>query len=193
MEVRSVLRRLQFEFWYYFRPPWDTGVSPPELISYLDTHTPGHAIDLGCGTGTNALTMIGRGWSVVGVDFSPSAIRRARRKLKAAGLDAQLVVADLTAPLKVAGPFDFALDVGCFHSLDGRQEYLLNLAALLRMGGHWLMYGFLPTEERALGVAETDLDSIRQKGFELLQRANGYDGSSRPSAWFLFEKARDAQ
>ena len=48
-----MMRKLFFEWRYLVgRAPWDTGVSPPELLSFIDTHTAGRAIDLGCGTGS---------------------------------------------------------------------------------------------------------------------------------------------
>ncbi len=34
-------RGLRFNLFYFGRPPWDTGVSPPELIAYLQSATPG--------------------------------------------------------------------------------------------------------------------------------------------------------
>ena len=52
-----MLRRLNFTFWYYFHPPWDSGISPPELLEFIEQHPAGRAIDLGCGTGTNVVTL----------------------------------------------------------------------------------------------------------------------------------------
>ena len=59
---------------------WDTGITPPELLALLETLEPGTALDLGCGTGTNAIELASRGWFVTGVDFSSLAIDNARRK-----------------------------------------------------------------------------------------------------------------
>ena len=54
--MRKFIRRLTFSLWYYFNPPWDSGISPPELLDFLEGRSSGHAIDLGCGTGTNVIT-----------------------------------------------------------------------------------------------------------------------------------------
>ncbi len=70
-----MLRRLEFDLWYLFRPPWDSGISPPELFEFMAGHAPGRAIDLGCGTGTNVVTLATHGWQVIGLDFSPRAVR----------------------------------------------------------------------------------------------------------------------
>ena len=57
-----MIHRLLFELRYLLGfAPWDTGVSPPELIRLIDTHSAGHALHIGCGTGTNAITLAERG------------------------------------------------------------------------------------------------------------------------------------
>ena len=61
------------------RAPWDTQVTPPEVVALIEGEgcLAGRALDLGCGTGTNCIYLAHRGWQVVGVDFSAVAIRRA--------------------------------------------------------------------------------------------------------------------
>ena len=54
---KKIKRFLDFNLRYLGDPPWDTGVSPPELINFLQTAEPGRALDLGCGSGTNLLTL----------------------------------------------------------------------------------------------------------------------------------------
>ena len=46
----------------------------------------GSVLDAGCGTGETALYLAGRGHAVVGIDFAPAAIARARVKAAARGL-----------------------------------------------------------------------------------------------------------
>jgi SAM-dependent methyltransferase len=183
----GILRRLTFLLWYYFNPPWDSGISPPELLEFLDEHEPGRAIDLGCGTGTNVVTLAKRGWRVTGVDFIPRAIRIAKRKVKQAGVHADLQVGDVTRLKGITGPFDFALDLGCFHGLgEKKADYLSELDQFLVPGGHWLMYGFFALET-GFGLAETDLEMI-QSQFTLVSRQDGFDRRERKSAYFLFQK-----
>lgn len=47
---------------------------------------PGRALDLGCGEGADALWLAERGWQVVGVDISETALSRAAAEAKARGL-----------------------------------------------------------------------------------------------------------
>ena len=44
----------------------------------LAHHRPGRGVDLGSGEGRNAVWLADRGWEMVGVDFSPVALERAR-------------------------------------------------------------------------------------------------------------------
>jgi cyclopropane fatty-acyl-phospholipid synthase-like methyltransferase len=188
--MKNILRRLTFSLWYYFNPPWDSGISPPELLDFIETHSPGKAIDIGCGTGTNVITLAKAGWGVTGVDFAPRAIRTARRKAKAAGIEAELHVRDATNLKGISGPFDLALDMGCFHSLgDKKADYLCELDRILAPGGHWLMYGFFNSsaDQTQTGLAEADLDLI-PASMTLVWRQDGFDKREKPSAWFLFQK-----
>jgi SAM-dependent methyltransferase len=183
-----MFRSLRFDLAYLFRPPWDTGVSPPELLDYVAAHAPGRAVDLGCGSGTNIVTLGRNGWEVTGVDLSTWALRLARQKLDQAGLAAALLPRDLSKTIEPLGPFDLALDIGCFHAVTSRRRYLDNLVSMLRRGGHWLMYGFIRTEGTQFGVDELDVSAARSRGLRLTSRTDGFERKARPSAWFQFEK-----
>jgi len=189
--VSNFLRRLTFSLWYYFKPPWDSGISPPELLDFMGKHPPGKAIDIGCGTGTNVITLAQAGWQVTGVDFVPRAINIARRKTKKAGVKAELHVRDATHLKDIHGPFDLALDMGCFHSIGDRKAgYLSELERILAPEGYWLMYGFFNPNSASgsPGLVEADLDSL-PAWMSLLWRQDGFDRGQRNSAWFLFQKS----
>ncbi len=132
---------------YLFRPPWDTGQPPQALARLVESGElpPGRAIDLGCGTGTSVVYLAQHGFEVTGVDLAPRAIAKARRKACAAGVSASLLVGDVIHLPEVAGPFDLAIDIGCFHSLPPhwRSAYVKTLMHLLPVGGHYLLWCFL--------------------------------------------------
>src|SRR5512139_2762941 len=90
-------RRWLFNLWYFQRPPWDSGISPPELMEFIRSSQPGRALDLGCGTGTNIISLAKNGWQVTGVDFASHAISIARRKAQSEGVTADLRVSDVTS------------------------------------------------------------------------------------------------
>ena len=82
---------------------------------------PCRAIDLGCGSGANALFLGAHGFDVVGVDFSPVAIRKARQRALPAGQRVRFVLADLTTPSlgEAEGRYDLLVDYGTLDDLTG--------------------------------------------------------------------------
>lgn len=193
--MERVKRWLEFNRWYLRRnrPPWDTGVSPPELYAFIAAHPPGRALDLGCGTGTNVVTLAQHGWQVTGVDFAIKAIAEARRKARAANVRADLRVGDVTRLNGVSGPFDLILDIGCFHGLPpaGQMAYAHNVKRLLAGDGTFLLYVMFKDDLRSgrSGVAESDLLRFRPE-LRLVARTDSVDTArGRPSAWLTYEKA----
>lgn len=176
---------------YFRRPPWDTGITPPELLEFIQTHRSGRAIDLGCGTGTNVITLVRAGWEVTGVDFAPRAIKMARQKLNEASIRARLLIRDVTKLQGINGPFDLAFDLGCFHGIlqDRKPDYLEELDRLLAPNGFWLMYGFLKSDplQTGSGLLDADIDLISSR-LTLLSRRDGFDQGDKRSAWFLYQK-----
>lgn len=185
-----MLRRLTFNLWYFRNPPWDSGVSPPELLEFIRTHPAGRAIDLGCGTGTNVITLARAGWQVTGVDFAPKAVAVARRKIRKENVRADLHVGDVTKLKHIPNTFDLALDIGCFHSLTqkGKQDYVDQLDRILAPNGFWLLYSFLSPDslQSSLGLAEAEINTISSR-LNLISRQDGFEKQKKPSAWFLFQ------
>ncbi|SER91732.1 Methyltransferase domain-containing protein [Propionibacterium cyclohexanicum] len=110
---------------------------------------PGRALDLACGEGADAIWLARRGWTVTGVDISPSATRRARKGAEDAGLtpaQCRFITADLS---QWSGDGTFDLVSSCFmHSpvaLD-RTSILRRMAQLVAPAGHLLVisHGAMP-------------------------------------------------
>lgn len=70
----------------YFRMPWEVGPRQ-EVVGLVENGriAPCRAIDLGCGTGANAVFLAQQGFEVTGVDCAASAIENARRRADSAG------------------------------------------------------------------------------------------------------------
>ncbi len=188
----SLLKRLSFALAYYRRPPWDTGIAPPEVEAFIAERPPGRALDLGCGTGASSLALAKAGWQVTGIDFVPRAIAIARQRAARENLAVDFRVGNVVhlPPALFALPHDLILDIGCFHSLSTgeRVHYLHNLDRLLAPGGTWLLYAFLQTDDRRQpGIHPADLE-IAALHLSLVRRQDGIDRKERPSAWFWFEK-----
>ena len=188
----SFRRWWTFNRWYWRRvpPPWDTGISPPELIAFINSHPPGRALDLGCGTGTNAITLAQHGWQVTGVDFAWRAIQIARRKAGAAGMRVDFRLADVTRLDWLRGPFDLIFDLGCFHGLSasGRSAYARHIQRLLSPTGAFLLYVMFKNDPQAsrVGIIPADLSCFTPM-LVLIHRADGLDAACGcPSAWLTY-------
>ena len=176
------------------QPPWDTEVTPPEVIELVEGGDlpPGRALDLGCGTGTNSIYLARHGWEVVGVDFSVLAIRRARRKARQARVDCQFHHGDVTDLSFLADPFDLALDIGCLHSLSPEAwgRYAAEVARLVRPGGLYLLYAFAPRPDRSIprGIAPEEVRNLFTPAFAVEREEGGKDPSGPRSAWYWLRR-----
>ena len=184
-----MFRRLWFAFTYRFtKPRWDTGITPPEVVDLIEKQQlpAGRALDLGCGTGTNVLYLAQHSWKVIGVDFVGQAIDTAKRKAGHAHLAAEFFQGDVTQLDFLSPPFDFALDIGCFHSIPAnrRPAYIAGLARLVRPGGIFLCYAFKP-ETPLGGLAVEEMQRLFGSDFESVKVEHG---QGMPSAWYTFAR-----
>ena len=142
-------RRLSYAYAYRTgRTPWDTGVTPPEVVDLIegpDALVPGRALDLGCGSGTNVGYLAAHGWTATGVEADRRAVDAAERRLSTAN-GAQVFRGDVTrlGDLPVDGPFDLVLDIGCFHSIAParRDAYASGVAGRTAPGATLFVFGF---------------------------------------------------
>jgi SAM-dependent methyltransferase len=186
-----MVRKLFFTLQYWLKnPPWDTGITPPELFDFLDEKSPGYALDLGCGTGTNVLTIAKYGWQVTGIDFVPRAIQIARRKANKADLEERVnFLVGNVLDLELDIQFDLILDIGCFHSIygDDVHRYAKTIFNHLKAGGSLLLYVHKKVDSLpGHGSAEADLEVLGDT-LSLVDRQDSME-SYRPSAWLRFEK-----
>ncbi len=146
--------RLTYE---HGKPRWDTEVAPEPLVGLVGSLSPGRFLDLGCGTGTTAVRLAGMGWEVLGIDYVPAAVERARRRAEEAGVTAEFRLGDVT---RLDGAvqerrYDLILDAGCYHGLSsaGRERYAAAVAGAATPGATFLLFGFrrVPPTWRLIG------------------------------------------
>lgn len=171
--------------------PWDTGITPPEVYDFIERTRPGKALDLGCGTGTNVITLAEHGWNTEGIDYVARAVRAARRKAHKKGLSdkVRFMVGDILSRDLFHGEYDLILDIGCFHNISAEKvdRYLENVSSHLALGGSLLIYVHLNEyPELGHGASEASLKKVGEK-LNLVKRVDGEE-SDRPSAWLEFKK-----
>jgi SAM-dependent methyltransferase len=184
--------------------PWDTGVVEPELkrctTEDLREEKLKSALEIGCGTGTNAIWLAEQGMDVVGTEISPTAIKAANAKLAGKIMSVRFVDHDIVASSPVQpGTIDFVFDRGVFHvmSAEQKQSFVKHVAEALIPGGWWLCMAGSADETKPddkgpprLTAAQFiaaiepafELHSINRSHFELP------DGSSYAAWRALFKK-----
>jgi SAM-dependent methyltransferase len=181
--------------------PWDTGQPDPLLVEFVESGgvTPGRALDVGSGTGTNAIWLAEHGFEVLGVDVSPLAVEMARSKLEGSALRCRFATLDFLANPPAGGPFDFVFDRGCFHVFDEaaeRSRLASRVAAVLAPGGLWLsLIGSTEGPPRDVGPprrsAREVVDAIEPE-LEILElrTAEFRPQLEPPKAWFCLARRR---
>jgi SAM-dependent methyltransferase len=139
--------RAAFEHMYDGPAPWDIGKPQPHFTAVAN-QVMGPILDAGCGTGEHALYFAARGQRVVGIDFVPEAIRRARRKAVARDLAVEFLIKDATALSDWSERFASVIDCGLFHGLsdEDRERYVAGLAHVLEPGGRLFLLCFSSEE-----------------------------------------------
>jgi len=145
-------------------PPWDIGLPQPAIVRLAEEGLiVGAVIDVGCGTGENALYLASTGLTVLGVDAAPTAIGRAREKARQRGSSAMFVVADALALESLERTFDVAIDCGLFHTFSDsdRVRYVLSLHQTLRAGARTVVLCFSEREPGEFGPRRVTQAEIR--------------------------------
>jgi SAM-dependent methyltransferase len=172
------------------KPPWDDGTIPSQ-VAQLASHKGKmrNAIDLGCGTGTHVIYLAEQGFTVTGVDVSPTAISQAKEKASKAGVKPEFVVHDVTRLDFLRGQFDIALDLRCFHGLSKgqRTRYEENLARLTHPGSLFLLWARKDVSSFGIGIGPAEVGKIFSPHF-LLENTEQASLHGRASAWYWFKR-----
>ncbi|NQU23160.1 MAG: class I SAM-dependent methyltransferase [Candidatus Nealsonbacteria bacterium] len=183
-------------------PGWDVGRPCTHLVKAVDDKTfkPGRAIVLGCGSGTNAIYLAGKGFEVTGVDVSPSALAIAAEKAREAKVEVEWVLADAVA-LPELRPYDLIFDRGCYHHICQYNSpgYVETLRRLSRVGARSLILAGSPADGSGGGPPRIPEETIRKDfstlfDFEWLRNVH-FDtrnpDAKGPSAWSIHLRRKE--
>jgi SAM-dependent methyltransferase len=162
-----------FDDAYIGVPPWDIGRPQRAVLALAaagEFRSP--VLDVGCGTGENALALADGGLDVLGLDASPRAIGKAMDKARERGLaSADFLVADVFGVGGLGRRFASALDCGLFHVLDDHERpvYAASLRDALEPRGVLHLLCFSDGEPPGWGprrVGEAELLETFSSGWE---------------------------
>jgi SAM-dependent methyltransferase len=158
------------------RPSWDTGRPSTELKRMVEQGIlqPSRIVELGCGTGVNAVYLASQGFDVTAIDLSPTALDAARKRAEEAGVTVNWIQADVLNP-PALGSFDLIFDRGCYHGVRRIDAvgYVRTVTSFIRPGGNVLIIaGNANQPEPHSGpprVTETELVSDFTEAFDFVR------------------------
>jgi SAM-dependent methyltransferase len=159
---------------YKGTPPWDLGRPQAEFIRLAsDGKIRGRVLDVGCGTGENAIFFTGLGLEVWGIDGAPLAIEKARRRASETGSAATFLVGDALRLEELNQRFDTITDSGLFHVFPDEERALFakSLRSTLNRGGTYFMLCFSDEEPAGWGgprrVSQEEIRTTFRDGWKI--------------------------
>ena len=148
-------------------PPWSIGAPQPELAALIEQgNVRSEVLDAGCGEAALSLALAERGYTVVGLDASATAVARARAAASERGVaTASFAQADITDFDGYDGRFSTVMDSGLLHALpvERRQAYIaaIHRAAAPGAGLFILAFGQRAFGEGGAGPNGFTADELR--------------------------------
>jgi len=154
-------------------PPWDIGRPQKEIIHLVEEgEISGKVLDVGCGTGENALYLASLDLKVWGIDGAPIAIKKAKEKAKKRGITINFLVSDALKLQLLQNKFDTIIDCGLFHvfSDEERPIFAASLSSALYHSGKYCMLCFSEHEPGSYGprrVTQAEIRATFGKGWKI--------------------------
>ena len=146
--------------------PFFKNAPDENLVSYFERKLlkAGKVLELGCGSGRNAIYFSGRGCSVDGVDISDEAIKWARERTYQRGYDITFHCKSIFNFDYIPHSYDIVYDCGCFHHIapHRRTSYIQLILDALKIDGKFCIVCF-NTEG---GSAISDCEVYRQRSMK---------------------------
>ena len=129
--------------------PWERRDVPElwrPLFEGTDAIEPGRALDIGCGSGPDAVHLAGRGWDVTAVDVVDKALERARQRAVEEGVEVRWVKGSVgkLGRLGLEPGYRLVYDFGCIQGLSDpeRRGAASGMTELAAPGARLLLLAF---------------------------------------------------
>ena len=139
---------------YRGSPPWDIGRPQAEFVRIArEGGIRGRVLDIGCGTGENAIFFAGLAPEVWGIDSAPLAIRKAKKKALERNARVRFEVGDALHLEKLKKKFITVTDCGLFHTFSDKERGLFaaSMKAALSENSTYFMLCFSDREPAGWG------------------------------------------
>lgn len=179
-ELKEILEaKSQWESYYRRCPfkelPWGEGRPSPQMVELIRSGLieKGTALDMGTGSGDNAIYLAQQGFACYGIDISETAIRRAAEKTGQAGVTCEFTAGNATELPYADNTFNLVFDRGCFHSipLQKRKAFIEGVHRVLKPGGKYLLICFGKISNRRFEspflLSSEDIQSLFVPLFEI--------------------------
>lgn len=159
---------------YQGKPAWEIDVPQPAIIQLEQAgKVIGSVLDIGCGTGCNAIYLAERGHPVTAFDLVPEAIAQAKSRLGARQLPVTFQVANALKLPDFGQQFDTAIDAGVFHVFNDkdRQRYAENIHRQLKTGAMLYLICFSehqPGEEGPRRMTQAEIRTSFTVGWKVV-------------------------
>lgn len=153
---------------YLSKPPWDVDHPQSVFVGLFNDGEirPGRVLDVGSGTGENAIFLAQHGCSVAGIDVAVRAVEQAIKKAADRHVDVDFSLCDVLTlgSCFEEGEFDTVIDSGLFHTLtdEERLVYVKQIYRVLKGDGKYFMLCFSDRQPGTEGPRRVSKREIEQ-------------------------------
>jgi SAM-dependent methyltransferase len=159
-------------YWLMYRlgfTPWERRPIPEYFQRFIegpDRLPPGRALDIGCGTGADAVYLAKHGWRVTAVDLVGRALERAKARAARERVDVQWVAGDVgtLGDLGLEPGYTLLYDFGCMQGLPdaARAGAAAGVTKLAALHASLLIVAFSRSQRFVLprGMDKSDIEGL---------------------------------
>jgi len=168
---------------------WTDKRIPKQIDTLLKIVNPSNLLELGCGLGYFTEYVENHGVKATGLDFSPIAIERAKKRISKNEHKPTLLVGDVTNLQFDDNQYDCILDIGCFHSLDENDEkkYIIEAHRVLKPNGILLIWSLNKSFVGNVRINSEHITNIINEKF-ILEKTEFTRRRLASSNWYWLKK-----